>query len=42
MALPDRQAERFLGERGLECGGIPGGPAYAALKDDGHGIIGEF
>ena len=42
MVLPNRQAERFLGERGLECSGIPGARAYAALKDYGYGIIEEF
>jgi hypothetical protein len=40
--LPNRQAERFLGERGLECGSIPGARAYAALKDYGYGTIEEF
>ncbi|HOT95330.1 MAG TPA: hypothetical protein PK089_09125 [Methanoregulaceae archaeon] len=40
--LPNRQAERFLGERGLECDEIPGTKAYAALRTWGYGIAEEF
>ena len=40
--LPNRQAERFLGERGLECADIPGSKAYAALRGWGYGIAEEF
>jgi hypothetical protein len=40
--LPSRQAERFLGERGLECSGIPGTRAFATLRNYGYGIIEEF
>jgi hypothetical protein len=42
MILPDRQAERFLGERGLECSDIPGIKAYITLKNWGYGILEEF
>jgi hypothetical protein len=42
MILPDRQAERFLGERGLECSDIPGIKAYTTLKHWGYGILEEF
>jgi len=42
MILPDRQAERFLGERGLECSNIPGIKAYTTLKNWGYGILEEF
>jgi hypothetical protein len=42
MILPDRQAERFLGERGLECRDIPGLKAYTTLRNWGYGILEEF
>lgn len=42
IVMPDRQAERFLGERGLECSDIPGIKAYTTLKNWGYGILEEF
>jgi hypothetical protein len=42
LVLPDRQAERFLGERGLECTELPGMKAYSTLKNWGYGILEEF
>ncbi|NLX50120.1 MAG: hypothetical protein GXY82_09700 [Methanospirillum sp.] len=40
--LPARQAERFLGERGLDCPAIPGAKAFSTLREWGYGIIEEF
>lgn len=40
--LPTRQAERFLGERGLECADMPGIRAYMTLRNWGYGILEEF
>jgi len=42
MILPDRQAERFLGERGLGCSNTPGIKAYTTLMNWGYGILEEF
>ena len=42
LVLPDRQAERFLGERDLECTDMPGMKAYSTLKNWGYGILEEF
>lgn len=42
MVLPNRQAERFLGERGIECSTLPGSRAFSTLRDWGYGIIEEF
>lgn len=42
VVLPDRQAERFLGERGLECTDMPGMKAYSTLKNWGYGVLEEF
>jgi hypothetical protein len=40
--IPDRQAERFLGERGLDCQDLPGVKAYLTLRNWGYGIMEEF
>jgi hypothetical protein len=40
--VPARQAERFLGERGLDCPDLPGVKAYLTLRNWGYGILEEF
>lgn len=42
MVLPNRQADRYFGERILECASLPGLKAYSTLTNWGYGIPEEF